>query len=138
MSIRTQCEQYFDARAAYDEAHALSSARHAEMKKAERDVIDARLEEGTQSVAFGEGLAVSLRNQFSVSCTDANNQSWRDWLIETEGDDTPYVKQVIDKKSVTDLLKKKIEACEIGIDDVPAEFSINTTPALYVRGWNSR
>ena len=137
-TISEMSADYFAAREAYDEAHAESSARHKAMKDVERLLIDKMIEEGQTRVEFEEGLQVSLRNQFSVSCTDANNQTWRDWLVETQGDDTPYIKEVVQKKFVTELLRKHIEAGELSEDDVPEAFSLNTFPALYVRGWNSK
>ena len=137
-TISELAADYFAARSAYDEAHAISSERHKEMKALEYKLIDTMVDEGQARVEFDNGLQVSLRNQFTVSCTDANNQAWRDWLVETEGDDTPYVKEMIQKKHVTELLRKKIEGGQLSEDQVPEEFGLKTSPALYVRGWNSR
>jgi len=45
---------------------------------------------------------------------------------------------VVQKKFVTELLRKRIEAGELSEDAVPEDFNLNTFPALYVRGWNAR
>jgi hypothetical protein len=129
---------YYEARAAYDTAKALSDSAHKDMKRAENDVIDAMLDEGTRSVGLDDGTSCSLRKQFTISVTKDNFHAIRTWLMDTVGDDKDFVEEVVSKPALLDFIRAAVDAGKLDEEAVPPFLNLNTRPTVNVRGWSKR
>jgi hypothetical protein len=105
----------------------------AAFRGAEAELVEAMLEVDLQNFTHETGLQCFLRQQFKVSITAANTQDVRDWLLETTGDDQPFVEEKLDKKAVEDHCKHVAET--EGKDRIPDFLRLFTRPAIGVRGW---
>ena len=134
MNINERLDTYVAARQDYDAKRRLASEAEEVRRRAESELVNAMLDAGTKSIGRDDGSLFSLRKNFSFSLTEANMQQAREWLLESEGDDSPFVKEVVSKPALTELLKKKMED---GIDalELPAFLKVNTMPGISVRGW---
>jgi len=129
---------YYQAREAYETAKALSDSCHKEMKKAENEVIDAMIDEGTRSIGLDDGTNCSLRQQFTISVTKDNFHAIREWLLDTVGDDKDFVEEVVSKPAVSDYIRTAVEAGKLDPIEVPKFLNLNTRPTVNVRGWTTR
>jgi hypothetical protein len=134
MTIQERLEAYLEAREDYDVAHDLSSKAHARMKALETELVDEMVGTHTQSHGTKDGIHVSLRKQFNCSVTQANETQIRNWLNDTEGDDSQFVVEKVHKPALVEWLKQK----DYGPEDVPDFLKLSTRPGITVRGWNTR
>lgn len=136
MTTAQAVEAYIQARAHHDECKAVASEAYSAMMRAKARMIDEMLNEETKSIKREDGVTISLRRSFTLSVTKDNTDAIREWLIEAYGDDSPYVKEVVDKKALTDKVKAEVEA---GADeqDLPEFLAVSTRPDVTVRGWRN-
>lgn len=130
--INELTDLYYEARRLYDEITAEQKTRSRIMRTREMAMVDAMLELGWTSINRTDGTKPTLAAHFDISLTKDNEQQARAWLMETEGDDAPFLKEKLDKTAVRALLKEK------GEDDVPDFFNVKTRPVLRVTGWDTR
>ena len=138
MNLKDEIAAYYDTRACYEQAKATADALYHEMKRGENAVIDEMLNEGTRSIGLDDGTNVSLRKSFTVSCTKENFEPVRAWLMETVGDDSDFVEEVVSKPALLEHLKAKVETGELMEEEVPEFLRLNTRPTVSVRGWTKR
>lgn len=132
--LNAKIDAYYEARKAYDEAHRLSSEADKARRAAERALVDFMIEHQIKKVSRDDGTTPILVSATSIACNQENAEQIREWLVETEGDDTDYMVTVLSKPAVLELVKKKIKK---GAD--PSEFpeflKCDTRPTLRVDGW---
>lgn len=130
---------YCEKRAAYDKAHALSSAAYAELAKAERELVDSMNDEqvaGFEMVSGDRKLKVSLRRNFSIAVNRDNEFQVREWLTDHEGDIQLFTKEELNKAAISDLIRRKVAEGEMEEGEVPEFFKLKTQPSVVVRGWD--
>ncbi len=137
MTAQDKIGAYYEARTDYDRLHAMSSAAHITMKNAEREAVNAMLEEGIKSIGQDDGTHVSLRKRFECSITIDNEDAVRAWLTEVEGDDAQFVVEKVHKPAVLEWMKEEFEKT-MDEGDVPDFMNFTQQPALTVRGWKTR
>lgn len=137
---RHLCAQhkYYEMRSRYDVAHRASTEAHRAMKAAEAELVEAMLDEGVASMSLADGTAISLRNQASISVTQANEGVVREFLMDVVGDDALYCKEVLDKPAIMEMITQRLADEDLSEDEVPAEMKLKLRPAVTVRGWSAR
>ncbi len=138
MSVLTKIDEYLDAREAYELADQKQKLAGKKMRAAEWELVDNMLAEGVPSVGLDTGIHVGLRKYFGVEVTLQNQQQIREWLLETTGDDAPFVIEKVNRAAVIEWLKEKIESEVLDEGSVPPYFKLNTRPGITVRGWKDR
>jgi len=124
---------YVAARINRDVAESTAKSAKAAFRNAEDELVDSMLDADLQNFTHESGLQCYLRQQFRVSVTQANSRNVRDWLLETTGDDQPFVEEKLDKKAVEEHCKKVAET--EGKDRIPDFLSLYVRPGIGVRGW---
>lgn len=140
MTLRDLMNRYLDARLAWDEAHAISIDMHHKMRQAEAALVEAMLAQQLKTAKGDDGVAYNLKRSFNCSVTKDNTDAIRDWLVETEGDDEPFIEEKVSKPALTEYLKKKVED-GVPEDSFPAWLKVSSRPTLSVPGykdWRSR
>lgn len=136
MSHLDKAQAYFTARRLMDDAKAAHTRAYEECKRAERELVDSMLEEGVKSFKLGQDeLAVTLRKNFSISCTQENETQVRNWLAEVDGDVTKFEKLVLYKPFVFSWLKERVEKGSIDQHTIPEFLNFSSSPGVQVRGW---
>jgi len=135
MSHLDKAQAYFTARRLMDDAKEAHTKAYDTCKRAERELVDSMLEEGVKSFKLDEQLAVSLRKNFSVSCTQENESQVRDWLAEVHGDVTKFEKLVLYKPFVVAWLKEFVEKGAMDLYTIPEFLNFSMSPGVQVRGW---
>lgn len=136
--ISDAIDDYYQARAHYDECRAMSNEADRARRKAEAKVVDAMLDESCEGMKRNDGTSIALRQQFSLSVTVDNQDMIRGWLVETEGDDAPFVEEKVNKEALIELVKARIHQSEVPEEDFPDFLNVSTRPGLSVRGWKTR
>lgn len=134
MTVLEKIDTYLQARSVYDDIHAQSQAAHKTMREAEYELVDSMINDGVPSVGLDSGVNVSLRKQYQCSVTMANEAQIREWLVETEGDDSGFVVEKVNKPALLEWMKDAGKEP----DDVPDFLKLNTRPGITVRGWKTR
>ena len=141
MDLNAHVTAYLLARSVYEEAHKASQQAHKMWKQAEADFIDALLDSQVKTFKHLEtGEVFGLSEHFHVSVTQNNTDLIRNWLVESEGDDAPFLTEVCDKKAVTAHVKTLVEANRQAgkgdEDGLPAFLNLKTRPVLSHRNKN--
>jgi hypothetical protein len=131
MSVSKACDEYFAARHAYDEAKKIVAARAHTMNVKMNALIDAMNNEKMKAYPRTDGRLVSLKKSFKFSCTKDNLDETREWLVEAIGDDSDYVKEVVNKKALKELLTNLDKEGQ----HIPEFLHVSTRPSVSVRGW---
>lgn len=134
MTVQKKIDAYLEARSVYDNIHKLSQEAHQKMKSMEYELVDEMLNTGVSSQGMDDGLSIHLRKQYNCSVTQQNEEQVREWLIETEGDDSQFVVEKVNKPALLEWMKDK----GLEPDDAPEFLKLSTRPGLTVRGWNKR
>ena len=137
MSVKAACDIYYEWRRRHQEAKAAAADIAQRLWHAEQALIDAMLNEDMKTMKREDGTTVSLRRKFSCSVTQKNQDDIRDWLVERFGDDSEYVKEIVDKPALAAKLQSMLDEDEIEIDNLPEFLSASTRPAVSVRGWGN-
>lgn len=139
MTLQDRIDAYLETRVAYDIVHAESSELYGTHQAAKTALVEAMLDEDKQAVKFRDGelagMNFFLKNVFSVSCTEANNDEWIEWLQERYGDAAEYTVEKVSKKSVEEKLKNDIEGEELDQFDVPDFAKLKTRPDVTCTGY---
>lgn len=135
--LNAKIDAYYEARAAYDEAHRLSSEADALRRAKERELVDYMIEHQIQKIERADGTKPLLVSAVSIACTAENSEQIRKWLVETEGDDADFMVNVLHKPAVLELVKKKIKEGD-DPSEFPAFLKCDSRPTLRVDGWKSR
>lgn len=139
MTLQDQIDAYLETRVAYDVIHAESSELYSQHQAAKAKLVEAMLAEEKQSVKFGEGelkgMSFYLKNVFSVSCTEANNDEWIEWLQSRYGDAAEYTIERVSKKAVEERLKTDIEGEELDEFEVPDFVKLKTRADVSCTGY---
>ena len=139
MTLEEKIDEYLATRVAYDEAHALSSQAYKEHQAAKAKLVDLMLDEQKQSVKFRDGelagMNFFLKNEFSISCTEANNDEIKTWLQDRYGDVHEFTVEKVNKKSVVDRIKTDIEAEKLDEFEVPDFMNLKTRPDVTCTGY---
>lgn len=136
-ALNLKIDAYYEARSAYDEAHALSVEADKLRRQKERELIDYMIEHQIKKVERADGTTPLLVQGVTISVTQENYEEIREWLRETVGDDADFLVTVPHKPAILEHVKKQLEE---GVDaqDMPAFLKCDTRPALRVNGWKSR
>jgi hypothetical protein len=135
--FNAKIQAYYEARAAYDEAHRVSSEADAVRRQKERELVDYMIEHQIKKVSLDDGTTPILVSAASIACNQENAEAIRQWLVNTEGDDSDYMVTVVSKPAVLELVKKKLKAGE-DPTDFPDFLKVDTRPTLRVDGWKTR
>lgn len=134
MSVKKICDDYLSLRAQYELAKEHAASLHAAMQHAKVALIDAMLAEGMKGYPRDDGIRITLKRSFQCSVTQENQDAIREWLLEEQGDDAPYVKEVVDKQALLVLLKEQHEKGT----ELPEFLRVSARPDLSVSGWKNR
>lgn len=110
-------------------ANAAKRAR-AQLRQVEDELVEALLDSEMTQIKMESGLTLFLRKQFKISLTEETKPKVRQWLLDTTGDDMPFVKEEVDKQAVEDHCKG------LDKDEIPPYLNLHTKPAIGVRNWN--
>lgn len=135
MSVSTAKNRYFAARRCYEDAKALANGFAADMQRAKAQLIDEMVNEGTRTIGGEDGTTVSLRRSFTCSVTKDNYDAIREWLMDALGDDSPFVKEVVDKPSLQEKLREMVDDDGVDITTLPQFLRVSARPDVSVRGW---
>lgn len=142
MTVLEKLDDYFAARALYDDIHAESKVAFSAWRAAEYELIEAMLKEKrpvvSEGVFGGQHLLVSLRKQFGCSVTIENEDRIREWLTEVEGSDADFVVEKVNKPALLEHLKQRIDDALLDESEVPDFLKLSSRPGITVRGWKDR
>lgn len=133
--IQTLIDRYIETRLDYDEAHEASVRADKAHKAAKAQLVETMIELGRTGEKLDNGLSFNLRNQFSISCSEANEEHVLDWLEEHYGDAEEFIVPKPNKRAITEKLKTDIEGGKLDELDVPDFFALKTRPDVSCTGW---
>lgn len=135
--IQTLIDQYIETRLAYDDAHAISSQADTAHKAVKAQLVEAMVAAREKGKKMDYGLSFNLRNRFSISCNEDNEEDVKEWLHERYGDIEQFTTLKVAKKAVEEKLKDDIEGEELDEFDVPAFMNLKTRPDVSCTGWKA-
>lgn len=139
MSTLTELlEDYYAARERYDELDSQRKRAYALMKQREDAVVERMLDDGITKLSRDDGTTPYLRNVFDCSVRQDNQDDIRAWLREVEGDDMPFVVERVDKPTLKEWLRARIEDGKLAQQDIPKWLNVKSRPELSVLGWKAR
>ncbi len=141
MELNEHVALFLEMKNYYDVAHKASQNAHKAWRLAESEMIDAMLNGQVKTFKHLEtGEVFGLSEHFGISVTHNNTDLIRNWLVENEGDDAPFLTEVCDKKAVTAHVKTLVEKNRAGgkadEDGVPEFLNLKTRPVLSHRNKN--
>ncbi len=113
-------------------ADAVKRAKRA-MTDAEEALVEVMQDDDIQNFTMDTGLQCYIHQNFRISVTEKNHHEVRDWLLETTGDDQPFMEEKLDRKAVEDHCRELAKT--EGKDRIPQCLSLYTNPGIGVRGW---
>ena len=138
-ALQDLIDEYLETRMDYDKAHAVSSSCYTQHQAAKSTLVDAMLDAKQQSVKFRDGelagMNFFLRNIFSISCTEKNEEEVKDWLHDHYGDVNEFTTMKVHKKTVEERLKEDIEGEKLDEFDVPDFMKLKTRPDVTCTGY---
>jgi hypothetical protein len=130
---------YYEMRQRHDVAKRTASEAYKAMKAAEAELVESMLEAGISRLDYmNDGTKLHFRGIVNISITEENEPAIREWLIKNYGDDNPFMLERLSKKSVSEQIKKDMEAGELHETDLPEELKFSQIPGISVTGWNDR
>lgn len=135
--LNAKINSYYDARAAYDEAHKKSVEADALRRQRERELVDYMIEHQIKKVSLADGTTPMLVQAVSISVTQENYEDIRSWLRDSVGDDADFLVTIPHKPAILELVKKKIKEGD-DPSEFPAFLKCDTRPTLRVDGWKGR
>ena len=141
MELNDHVNRFLMAKLEYEIAHKRSQERHKEWRQTEADFIDGMLDQQIKTFKHLEtGEVFGLSEHFGISVTQNNTDLIRNWLVESEGDDSPYLTEVCDKRAVTAHVKGLVinnrQGGKADEDGVPEFLNLKTRPVLSHRNKN--
>lgn len=137
MTIQTLIDEYISTRLAYDDAHAISAGADAAHKVVKAQLVNAMIEAREKGKKMDFGLNFNLRNVFSISCNQDNEEDVKTWLHDRYGDIEQFTVIKVAKKAVEERLKTDIEGEELDEFDVPDFMKLKTRPDVSCTGWKA-
>lgn len=138
MDLMDHAAEYLKARARADCAKQIAKEDEKAWRQVEADMIAAMLAKKEQFFKMPNGLSFGLSERFSISVTQENEAQVRAWLIETTGDDGPFLQEVPNKPAVQEHVKKLVEvnrkAGDTDSEGLPEFLNVKTSPKLSCRG----
>ena len=134
--IDSLAEAYYFQRQTYEDAKKVSDNLEKDMRKAERDLVDAMLDQQMRSFSRNDGTSIFLREHVNVQVIKANAEAIKDWLLSEVGDYADFVEETVSKAAVTEFVKSRLKQGEAPAD-FPAILNVTTRPVLNVKGWKS-
>ncbi len=137
MKIQELIDDYITTRLTYDVAHEASSAADRAHRAAKACLVEG-MQEVSNTIDPDElPLKFTLRNQFTISCNEKNEEQMKDWLHEQFGDVEEFVIPKVTKKTVVDRLKHDIEEGLLDEHEVPDFVNLKTRPDVSCSGWKA-
>lgn len=141
MSVKEKADLYIEARREYERAHAESQQAHAQMRSTEYDLIDAMLEDCTQSIGLeidgSHKVKIALTKRTSCSVTKGNQAVIRQWLTEYIGSDEDFLEEAVNKAALLEWIKSNLAADnDFNESIIPPELKFSSRPGLQVQGLN--
>lgn len=104
---------------------------------AEKELVEAMLEcdPPLKNFADANDLGFKIVPKFGISVTQKNTDAIREWLLEREGDDTPFIEEKVSKSELSRLVKKIVE--DEGTDVVPDFLNLYRDQGISVTGWDN-
>ncbi len=138
MELMDHAELYLTMRKRADKAKATAKEYEATWRQVEADMITAMLAKKEKFFKMPSGLSFGLSERFSISVTQENEARIRSWLVETTGDDGPFLVEVPNKPAVQEHVKKLVEenrkAGDSDGEGLPEFLNVKTSPKLSCRG----
>lgn len=122
---------YRTAREEYDEKKKASDNADKERRTAERSLIDYMLEIGVAKFGTEDDLQPIIVQQQSIQVNKENSEQIRQWLRDTVGDESDFMKTELSKSAVLERVKEVVK--EGG--EVPEFLGLKESPGLRVLGW---
>ena len=135
---------YIAARSAYEEARDNAKAKMEDFKLAIRELAEHLMDEGLQNTQDEHGRMFSLRPSFWYRTSDQVFEKTLSWLEQRGENPEQYWKKRVNKRRLTELLKKiyKDEGKQVeeGANEhgVPDFLGLDTQPTISVRGWKGQ
>jgi hypothetical protein len=123
-------KRYVAARLNCDVCASAAKKARKQMQSCEEELVEALLDAEMTQIKMESGLTLFLRKQFHISLTQENKPMVRQWLLNTTGDDMPFVYEELDKKAVEEHCKN------LDKDEIPEMLKLHTRPAIGVRNWD--
>ena len=121
---------YIAARLHSDVCASAAKRARAQLKECEEALVDTLLDGEMTQIKMESGLTLFLRKQFHISLSAETKPKVREWLLETTGDDKPFIYEDVDKRAVEEHCKT------LDQDEIPGMLKLHTRPAIGVRNWN--
>lgn len=128
-------DEYIETRLDYDEKHEQSNMANTVHQSARARLVEAMIDAKQKGQKLDSGLAFNLRNQFSISCTEKNEEEIKGWLHEHYGDANEFTVEKVSKKAVEERLKSDIEGEKLDEFDVPDFMKLKTRQDVSCIGW---
>ena len=124
-------ESHLETKKVQEEAYSI-------VQQKERELVECMLEIQLQNFEMGNGIKISLREEFSLHVNKDNEFQVSQWLQETQGDVRQFTKESLHKPAIVALIRKLVEGGSLEKSAVPAFFGLNTYPSLQIRGLSSK
>jgi hypothetical protein len=121
---------YIAARLHHDVCASAAKRARKQLKECEEALVETLLDGEMTQVKMESGLTLFLRKQFKISLSEETKPKVREWLLETTGDDKPFVFEDVDKKAVEEHCKT------LDKDEIPEMLNLYTRPVIGVRNWD--
>lgn len=129
MSLIEKRDAFIAAKIALDEAEGARKEAKALFTKAELALKKAMRDNKTPRLPYGDDILIYTSDRFSCSVTQENDGKIRDWLLDTVGDDMPYVEEKVAKGPLTEFLKT------LKPHEIPDFLNAGEWTAVNVLGW---
>jgi len=130
-TLMTLFTAYKLARQTYDEAKRRSDEADKYRRACERTLVDYMLEIGVTKFGTDDDMQPIIVKQQSIQVNKENSEQIRQWLLDTVGDDSDYMKTELSKSAVLELVKDRSESG----DEIPEFLGFKESPGLRVLGW---
>lgn len=134
-SVTVACDNYYLARSEYERVKAEANRLKLIMDKRKNLLIDEMLATKLKNFKRDDDTSVNFRRAFSISVTKENSEDIRQWLVDTLGDDSEFVKEVINKPALAERLEDMVTKEVITLEAIPQFLHVSTRPEIVVRGW---
>lgn len=125
---------YFEARTEYEYLKDQAEDAKRKMDSLAFQLVDV-IDQCGGDHYFKDGMRVDTKRHFGISVTQENSDAWRSWLSDRYGDDAPFLKEVVDKPSVSERIRTELEGDSLVADQVPDWANLKTTKIISVTGW---
>jgi hypothetical protein len=104
------------------------------LKAIEVKLLEAMTEEGVgNNFRLDDESQICKREYFNVSVTKTNREQTRQWLMDTYGDDSDFVDEVINKSALQDRIREEIDSKQKYAVEYPDFLNVKTSDGIVVR-----